>query len=239
LQHLVWSKLIYVLGFLHPSATPFDPDTELAMQKAFFDHMWTMSLEQMIGMIGGNTGMADLDFSVLAQTLNSGVAQHSNDLRSFEQAKAAEMEGAIDVCGDIILDIVSDIAARKGEPIVSKASAEWPRLRAQWTRMLSLALKNNPTTRDHIRTLYIEACLHAGFRWDKARRFKGNDIYDFHHADAALAYCRAFFTERPLQSLIQARHLTLDKAYDCCVIADVSEAIAWLSKLNAETPYSS
>jgi hypothetical protein len=36
LNHLIWSELTYVLGFVHPGATPFDRDTELAVQKAFF-----------------------------------------------------------------------------------------------------------------------------------------------------------------------------------------------------------
>jgi hypothetical protein len=234
LNHLIWSKLTCVLGFVHPSVTPFDRDTELAVQKAFFDHMWTLTLEQMVTQIGDMSAMEDLHFSNLAQTLNVGVAKHAEELRSFKQTLAAELEGATDVCGDLILEIVSDIAVKKDETPVEPDSAQWSQLRPQWTRLLARAMQDNPSTRHHIRTLYIEASLHAGFRWDKRRRFTGNDIYDFHHADAALAYCRAFFTERPLKALIQDNNLALDKLYDCDVFSEVPDAISYLAKLTAQ-----
>jgi hypothetical protein len=44
LQWLVWSKLSDVLDVVHPTDTGFQPQTELMIQKAFFDHMWGMSL---------------------------------------------------------------------------------------------------------------------------------------------------------------------------------------------------
>src|SRR5207302_1314667 len=51
LRHLVWSKLSYVLGFVHPTSAAFDADTDLVMQKAFFDHMWIIPLTTMVEMI--------------------------------------------------------------------------------------------------------------------------------------------------------------------------------------------
>jgi hypothetical protein len=60
--------------------------------------------------------------------------------------------------------------------------------------------------RQQLRTLHIHAALHAAFRWDKARRFTSNNLYDFEHASAALAYCQLFFTEDWLHSTITARH---------------------------------
>jgi len=48
LEHLVWCKLSYILGFVHPTSTGFDAATELVIQKAFFDHMWTLPLTEAI-----------------------------------------------------------------------------------------------------------------------------------------------------------------------------------------------
>src|SRR6266436_732870 len=48
-------------------------------------------------------------------------------------------------------------------------------------------LRQRPQVRQQLRTLHIHAALHAAFRWDKARRFTSNDLYDFEHASAALA----------------------------------------------------
>jgi hypothetical protein len=43
-----------------------------------------------------------------------------------------------------------------------------------------------PETRDALRTIHVTASIHAGMRWDKDRKFKPNDYYDFEHATAAL-----------------------------------------------------
>ena len=85
--------------------------------------------------------------------------------------------------------------------------------------------------RDVLRTLHIDASLHAAFRWDKKRKLRSNDLDDFTHAKAALAYCNAFFTERSLRSLITSKHLALDKLYDCHVAATEDEALACASRL--------
>jgi hypothetical protein len=37
--------------------------------------------------------------------------------------------------------------------------------------------------------------LHDRVRWDSNTNFTANDIYDFEHAAAAVAYCDDFFTE--------------------------------------------
>lgn len=44
LEHLLWTKLPYVLGFLHPTEATIDAANLLAIQKAFFDKMWTIDL---------------------------------------------------------------------------------------------------------------------------------------------------------------------------------------------------
>ena len=44
LRWLIWSKLSYVLGVVHPTTTVFGPEQDLLIQKVFFDHMWDISL---------------------------------------------------------------------------------------------------------------------------------------------------------------------------------------------------
>lgn len=55
LHHLVWSKVAYTLGFVHPSNMGFDAETELAIQKAFFDRMWDMRLDDVMRTLGSHT----------------------------------------------------------------------------------------------------------------------------------------------------------------------------------------
>ena len=75
-----------------------------------------------------------------------------------------------------------------------------------------------------LRTIHIEALCHAAIRWDKKRQLTGNDLHDFHHAGAALAYCNVFLTEKPLQALLHQKHLGLTQDFPCKIISAIPEA---------------
>jgi hypothetical protein len=234
LGHLVWSKLSYVLGFLHPTSTAFDADTELAIQKAFFDHMWRIPLAAIVDMIDKVPDAEDLKLGDIATTLNVGVTSHASEIRSFDQVWYDELRGVADVCADMAVEIVSDIDEQKGGPPILYDTPQWKQCRSMCANMLFHSLSSKPEARLQLPSLYVEACLHAAFRWDKPRRFRGNDIYDFNHASAALAHCRAFFTELPLRTLIASNNIALDRLYGCHVVSDASEAVAFLSTLRLD-----
>jgi hypothetical protein len=231
LRHLVWSKLSYVLGFVHPTSTPFDADTERAVQKSFFDHMWTISLAAMVEKMASVPDRDELDLAGVAATLNDGNAQHAGAIRSFQQALEDELRGVADLCADEAVEILAAMAQEKGETPTPSGSADARHLRGMAANLIFHALRSRPATRRRLPTLYIEACLHAVFRWDKMRRFTGNDLYDFQHASAALGYCRAFFTEHPLRTLLVSAPLKLDAEFGCAIASSVPEAITALEML--------
>ena len=74
-----------------------------------------------------------------------------------------------------------------------------------------------PETRNGLRSLHIGASIHAAMRWDKKRKFKPNDYYDFEHATAALSYCDAFLTEGSLHSLATRPQVNLEAVNGCWV----------------------
>jgi hypothetical protein len=82
-------------------------------------------------------------------------------------------------------------------------------------------------------TLHISALCYSAMRWDKKRNLSANDIYDFQHAAAAIGYCNAFFTEKPLMNLLAQRHLGINADFGCTVISDVEEANQWISSKTA------
>jgi hypothetical protein len=186
LHHLVWSKVAYVLGFIHPTNTGFDAETELAIQKAFFDRMWDMQLEEMMRTLGAHSPPGGLDFAV--SDLNEDVKQNADQIKSFTQAFDAEIGGAVELGADMAMDVTGEIFRKTtgGQP-PERNSAEWKTFWNQWANLLFIALRQRPQVRQQLRTLHIHAALHAAFRWDKARRFTSNDLYDFEHASAALA----------------------------------------------------
>ena len=210
------------------------------VQKAFFDRMWDMPLEEIMRTLRDHSPPGGLDFTV--SELNEGVKQNSDQIKSFSQAYAAELGGAVELGADIAMDVTGKIFRKKtgGEPPEAK-SAQWKTLWNQWANLLFIVLKKKPQVRQQLRTLHIHAALHAAFRWDKARRFTSNDLYDFEHASAALAYCRAFFTEHALRSTIVARNVARDELFQCRVASEIPDAIDVLKAMEAEdsTPSSS
>lgn|ERR1051325_1241417 len=67
-------------------------------------------------------------------------------------------------------------------------------------------------------SLVIRSGLHAGVRRNRGRQFTGNDLHDFGHATAALAYCDYFATDRSLCHLV-VNDLKFDQRYQTAVVA--------------------
>jgi hypothetical protein len=76
MSDLVWTKLCYVLGYVHPHSSKLSPADELRLQKAFVDKMWTIPLAEWFEMIGDQKGPEE-PFEKLAANLNLGNAMHA------------------------------------------------------------------------------------------------------------------------------------------------------------------
>lgn len=229
-QDSVWSKLSYVLGFQHPTQTAFDPATELAIQKAFFDHMWSIPLFEIVKIIGDNLPPESENFQKLAHKLNTGNEQHAQELRSFKQTYFLEIKGIVDLVAVQAADIICEIFEKTNacKPIIRKGE-EWESYIREWRVFLVSAFKNDQT-KNLLRTIHINACLHASIRWNKKRKIEANDFYDFNHASAALGYCDVFLTERSLRAMLTASNTALDKNYKCEVVANISDALKILQE---------
>jgi hypothetical protein len=234
LRHLVWTKLAYILGFQHPSNTPFDAKTELAVQKSFLDYMWEKSLSDIVSIIDPESGREDMTLGDIARKLNDGNAENAAAIRSFEQVWSDELAGAADLCADIGADVVAEIAEQKGIAPQPRGSSDWLKMRTICLNAIFLALKQRPALRKQLPTVYVEACLHAAIRWDKKRKLSGNDLYDFHHASAALAHCQAFLTERPLQTLLCHLRPKLGDEFNDPVLYDVPTAAQFVRVLRKQ-----
>lgn len=228
LTHLVWTKLSYVLGFVHPSKTAFDAATELVIQKAFLDHMWTIPLVDMIDMIRDLPERDSLSLGDIAARVDDGIAEHADQIRSFEQVWSDELRGVTDLFGDVGAEVISDLAEAHGDPPLVRDTANWRECRNVVANLLFHALKTKPEVRRQLPTLYVEASLHAVFRWNKQRRMKGNDLYDIQHASAALGYMDVFLTEHSLRSDIMSKNLALDVFFECKVESTVAGALTIL-----------
>ena len=227
IEHGVWRKVGYVLGLVRPNPTTLDSTSRLIFQKMFFDRMWTISLREMVESMDDGQGP---DQGIKITDINRETARHADELHSFEQAYNNETEGIVDSFGDFAASAMVSLAASDGIVLSQPSPQERLEAKKLWKHALFFALKKNKA-RHVLRTLHIDASLHAAFRWDKKRKLRSNDLDDFTHAKAALAYCRAFFTERSLRSVITSKQLALDKLYDCHVATREEDALACASRL--------
>lgn len=107
LDHLVWSKLSYTLGYFSPPVDMFEALTGRAVEKAFFDHMWTIPLIEIEKNIGGAMSSHDPEHHErLARPLNQGIAEHATEIRSFKQVYEYELVGVMDLYAGRAADIV-------------------------------------------------------------------------------------------------------------------------------------
>lgn len=92
ISELVWTKLSYIFGEILPYNTPFQPEEELAVQKAFADHMWDISLCEMVERLGVPPTLGG-DWESIAIRLNDKNRTHFPMLRSYPQTFKIEFEG--------------------------------------------------------------------------------------------------------------------------------------------------
>jgi hypothetical protein len=152
---------------------------------------------------------------------------HAHELRSFEQAYAHEIAGAVSLYTTQAVEILEAMFREE----TGETSRMRPEARTQYEKQLQSLLVagfRRKRVTAQLPTLHVTASCHAAVRWDKRRRLEGNDLLDFHHAAAALAYCDAFLTEKPLQVLLTSNPLALDKQLGCNVVSELPGAIGVL-----------
>lgn len=228
IRRLVWSKLSYVLGQIHPTNTGFDMATEKALQKAFFDRMWMLSLSEMMRILGDSM-LPEEPYGRLADRLNVGNVKHAHELKSFQKTYDIELKGVINLVAPIAAGIVFDMVKQAVGQSMPREGMDWTNLVKQWEIFLFKTFKQGEG-KNVLRTLHIETCLHAAVRWSKGRQLEANDFHDFHHACAALGYCDVFLTERSLKAMVIANHIALDVLYSCRIASNVKDALMLLRR---------
>jgi len=228
LKWLIWSKLGFVLGVVIPQDTGLSPDIELAMQKVCFDQIWESSLTETVDSISDSQPPVS-NFDELASKLNKGSAKNADKIINFKQLYLREIRGGLSLYMSVAGKILEGIFERHKGITPGISADERKQYERQLLNFFVKAFKKTKISR-LLPTLHIHAICHASVRWDKMRKLKGNDLFDFHHAAAAVPYCDVFLTEKPLQQLLEQKHLEINQDFDCKIISSVSEAVGFLEK---------
>jgi len=223
LEILVWSKVANVLGVHHPVAREFSAEDQVLIQKAYFDHTWRLSLAEVMEVIGDRSG-PECSYPALAEQINREKAVHIGEMSSFSQVYRTEILGILDAVAPIANDVLLKMAMDRGiRPTAADERTEVPETLA----FLGAAIEK-PQVKRALRTLHIEASLHAAVRWNKTQNFDANDFYDFKHAAAALGYCNVFLTDGAMHTLLTQKHMAGRHGSSCRITSSLQEAVAWL-----------
>ncbi|WP_367348943.1 hypothetical protein [Sphingobium yanoikuyae] len=232
MQELIWTKVAYALGDMHPTFDELPPEDQLELQKRTFDYFWEMRLS---ALVAGMDDGAELrrDYAELTKDTNARNQEHRDELRSYENAYDVELRGAVEVVGETAADIIAEMEARMTgvRPI---QSPEQHAASVNMCRNLVYHAVKQPENRTSMRTLHVKTSIHAAMRWDKERQFKVNDWHDFGHATIALTYCDAFLTEGPLHHLITSRGSELEAINGCRVASSIDDALTIVRGLLAD-----
>ncbi|WP_322084426.1 hypothetical protein [Burkholderia sp. BCC1972] len=226
LEHLVWTKVPYILGSQHPVATAFSEDERLVIQKAFFDHFWEVSLSTMVATIGDAWPFAST-FVDIADRLNRDNAAHAPSMKNFAQIYRDEINGVLELAAPIAADVLHDMTVKSLGLDIQPSPDEREGITRQCLCLLRAAVRK-PAGRRALRTLQVGALLHAALRWNRTQKLDANDLFDFHHAGAALGYCDALMTDGPMHTLLKQRHLAIERDFPCRVMSSVEEAAIWV-----------
>lgn len=219
------TSLAYVLGDIYPAETGFPADTELAIQKAFYDRLWDEPLAKIVLTIPFEQYTRDDELAAEALWLTEQNALHQHLIKSWEDAIEAEFLGA----AQCIVAKAPDILA-KTLPVVPFDAETLEKITVNAIR----AMLKDPANARAMPTIHVHASIHALFRWEyRGRAMTANDLVDFRHATAALSHCALFLTERGLCNTLAHPRARLAELHGTTVLANRGEIVRHLRRLAA------
>ena len=229
-QEMVWTKLSYNMGFVTPTNQCFTPNMDSAIQKAFIDQMWSVTLADIVNTTSENGESLIPSMPKLSAKLNEGKFSHSHENRSFKQMFLSELAGALDAYETIIASSLEEICEQEtGRPLLNTEKDNPDSIKLLRNAIYNLFRLNKAQV--FFPTFNITSGLHASIRWDKNQKYQDNDMHDIRHAASALPYCDAFFTEKRLAHLITQKATSYNKHFSCLIASSVSDAIKVLQEL--------
>lgn len=228
----VWTKVGMVLGVPRPVWPKISEEEQLAIDKAFFDLLWSRSLAELLDDSDPAFDREDLTLLHGARRITATSAALAHEMTSFKEVFLAEVGGFIDLNRGVLGAAFEEVLmlGRPGDiPITAAERQEAQELARRWFYNLFRYRKIG----NSLPIIRIYAGLYAMNRWLRNRRFRLQDYYDFAHASAAIPYCDYFLTEKHLATVVTGSWLRFDKRYGVSVMHTVEEALDALNRLAA------
>jgi hypothetical protein len=229
-ERLVWTSPSYVLGYVFPITDSFSDEEMLVCQKAFTDYLWDFPLADAISMLPPLPEQMTARWKAIADKLNSEIKQHDLQSQPFVKLHVDEFKGALDGYLSTLTNIFSHLYEKEiGVAPTEEGRVHFEDAARQLVGILGEALRTGKLGRQ-LPSLVTKAGLHAGVRRNRGRQFTGNDLHDFGHATAALAYCHYFATDKKLRHLV-VNDLKFDERYNVAVVSEPSEFLRLIEQI--------
>lgn len=226
----VWLKVGHVLGTAEPVFDGVSAEEQLAISKAFFDVMWSVTLEELLTDTPWVEDPADPEFTASAARITAASSAHASELKSFAELNLAEIRGFFDIHREELCLAFAQMHALM-EPNAKPAAADDFRRNEQVFVNVFSNIFRYGKAGTSLPTAQIVAGLHAIVRWHRDRPFRASDFYDIYHATAALPYCDVFLTERFLGTALSRPPLDLGRHFGTAVIWNEEAALQHLRNL--------
>jgi hypothetical protein len=228
---LVWTKLSLALGSFPPINLPCSQAQELVIRKAFLDQLWASRLQDIFETMGMQNIINMPEMDNISIDLNTDKIKYAEDYSTFDELFNIELIGTLQALNPIIVKSLRAFNVGIGGTSISDEAIENSEEKKVFVSLLYQSVKTNKS-REELPSIYIPAAIHTAIRWDKYRKYKANESYDFLHAECALPYFDFFLTENSLKELITKKSHGFGEIYNCCVIADPVDAFNELLKLS-------
>ena len=223
----IWTRPLFAVGHDFPELkAPELPAALVAeLRSQMHEEWWAMGFVELFAI----TGPPPIDPAAKIATagmLNDAKKDPANLFESYEATFWSEVRGALDAYLPQLEDIWRYLYKRAGGDPATIDSAQ---LRESALRLHQLLYKAARKTglKSTVPSLRTGVTLYSRMQWDRKREYKGNDVFDFAHAEAALPYFHAFATDASLASLIRQSGLSND--YACVPLTSTAEILSWVS----------
>jgi hypothetical protein len=224
----MWTRPMFAIGHDFPEleAPGLPPEVAETLRHQMEEELWAFGFVDLFTM----TGPPPIDTNAKITTaglLNAAKRDVSNQFESYDATYWSEVRGALDAYLPQLEDIWRYLRHRIGGGVTTVTSSV---LRDSALKLRHLLYEGARVTglRSTVPSLHTGVTLYSRMQWDRKRSYKGNDVFDFAHAEAALPYCHAFATDASLASLVQQSGLAAD--YSCEVMTHSDHVVAWLAK---------
>jgi len=230
LERLVWTSPAYALGHNVPTLESLPEDEMLAVQKSFTDYLWDFSLADQLAYLQQIPEELHRGWDAIADKLNREIKEHDNKVLPLNELHLHEFEGSLELYLPTLASILESLYLKDfGTPPSENIRGE---LAKSARGLIPLFVDELRTGKlgQQLPSLTIRAGLHAGVRRNRGRQYNGNDLLDFGHATAALAYCDYFATDKSLRHLV-VNDLRFHQRYETVVIAEPAELLTAMKQI--------